>query len=159
MDFEQRLHQRLKVIEYDSAEYHQAAQLRYQLFYQEHHIPFASIFDPQEPEDLHLGIINLTTNRVLAYGRLGRQSITEFKIYQMVVVPEYQRCGLGRRVISALFEAAIDRGASLVILNARLPQVPFYQKFGFESVGEVFSSVVTKVPHIQMQKHANNQQN
>lgn len=150
---------RLKVIEYDSTEYHQAAQLRYQLFYREHHIPFASIFDPQEPEDLHLGIIDITTNSVLAYGRLGRQSITKFKIYQMVVVPEYQRCGLGSQVLSALFAAAIDRGASLVILNARLTQVPFYQKFGFESVGEVFPSVVTKEPHIQMQKQANSQQN
>jgi predicted GNAT family N-acyltransferase len=153
----ERLRQRLKVIEYGSAEYHQAAQLRYQLFYREHHIPFASIFDPQEPADLHLGIIELTTNSVLAYGRLGRQSITKFKIHQMVVVPDYQRCGLGSRVLSALFEAAIDRGASLVMLNARLTQVPFYQKFGFHSVGEVFPSVVTKELHIQMQKQANSQ--
>jgi predicted GNAT family N-acyltransferase len=143
---------RLKIIEYDSAEYHQAAQLRYQLFYREYDIPFASIFTPQELEDLHLAIVDSSTNSVLAYGRLGRASMTEFKIYQMVVVPEYQRRGLGTRVLLALFEAASDRGASLVILNARLTKIPFYRKFGFQSVGEVFPSIVTGEPHIQMQR-------
>lgn len=146
---------RLKVIEYDSAEYQQAAQLRYQLFYRQHDIPFASIFTPQELEDLHLAIVDSSTNSVLAYGRLGRASMTEFKIYQMVVVPEYQRRGLGTRVLLALLEAAIDRGASLVILNARLTKIPFYRKFGFQSVGEVFPSIVTGEPHIQMQKSIN----
>ncbi len=62
----------LRVIEYDSPEYQQAAQLRYRLFYQAHNIPFAAIFDPQEPQDLHLAITDKTTRCVLAYGRLGQ---------------------------------------------------------------------------------------
>jgi hypothetical protein len=44
----------LKLIEYGSDEYHQAVQRRYHLFYQEHNIPFESIFTPEEKQDLHL---------------------------------------------------------------------------------------------------------
>jgi predicted GNAT family N-acyltransferase len=34
----------------------------------------------------------------------------------------------------------------------------FYQKFGFEPVGEVFASSTTGVPHIKMQKDLRSQQ-
>lgn len=142
----------LKFVEYGSDEYHQAAQLRYRLFYQEHDIPFESIFDPQEEQDLHLAITASPINSVLAYGRLGQNSFNEFQIYQMVVVPEYQRHGLGMRILQSLTEAAAERGAGLLILNARITKMQFYQKFGFEPVGEVFASSMTGVPHIKMQK-------
>jgi predicted GNAT family N-acyltransferase len=143
---------RLKFIEYGSEEYSQAAILRYRLFYQEHDIPFESIFNPQEEKDLHLAITATPANRLLAYGRLGQNSLNEFQIYQMVVVPEYQGHGLGMRLLQGLLEAAIERGANLVILNARVTKMQFYQKFGFNPVGEVFASSMTGVPHIKMHK-------
>lgn len=142
----------LKFIEYGSDEYHQAAQLRYRLFYQEHDIPFESIFDSQEEQDLHLAITASPTNIVLAYGRLGQNSFNEFQIYQMVVVLEYQGHGLGMHILESLTEAAIERGASSLTLNARVTKMQFYQKFGFEPVGEIFSSSMTGVPHIKMQR-------
>jgi predicted GNAT family N-acyltransferase len=145
-------HYQLKLVEYGSDEYYQAAQLRYDLFYHEHNISFESIFESQEKQDLHLAITGSSGNRVLAYGRLGQNSLDEFQIYQMVVVPECQGQGLGKRILQALTEEAIERGASRLILNARVTKVKFYQKFNFESVGEVFASSMTGVPHIKMQK-------
>ncbi|PMB53033.1 GNAT family N-acetyltransferase [Fischerella thermalis CCMEE 5201] len=142
----------LKLVEYGSDEYHQAAQLRYHLFYQEHNIPLESIFDPQEKQDLHLAITANAGNRVLAYGRLGQNSLDEFQIYQMVVVPECQGQGLGMRILQALSEMAIERGASHLVLNARVTRVKFYQKFDFEPVGEVFASSMTGVLHIKMRR-------
>ena len=64
----------LKFVEYDSLEYRQAAKLRYRLFYQEHSIPFESIFTPQEKQNLHLVITTKREHQVLAYGRLYRKS-------------------------------------------------------------------------------------
>ena len=55
-------------------------------------------------------------------------------------------------ILRALTEAEAQEGAALVVLNARVMQAGFYQKFGFESVGEVFASSMTGVPHIKMQK-------
>ena len=142
----------LKFIDRGSPEYHQAARLRYRLFYQEHGIPFESIFNPQEEQDLHLVIKNNPDDRVLAYGRLGQNSIDEFQIHQMVVEPEYQGQGLGRIILQTLIEAAINQGANRLVLNARIPKVKFYQKSGFETIGKVFASSSTGVPHIKMQK-------
>jgi predicted GNAT family N-acyltransferase len=143
---------RLISIEYGSEAYNQAAQLRYQLFYQEHSIPFESIFDPQEAQDLHLAIIANWDDRLLAYGRLGQNHDQVFQIYQMVVLPDYQGLGLGRRLLQALITAAIDCGAHSVILNARVTKMPFYQKNGFKPVSEICASSMTGVPHIKMQK-------
>jgi len=142
----------LKLIEYGSDEYYQAAQLRYRLFYQNHDIPFESIFDEQEQQDLHVAIINTQEQRVLAYGRLAQNSPNEFQIYQMVVKPEMQGQGLGAYILRALSEAAAQQGATFVVLNARVMQAGFYQKFGFKPVSEVFASSMTGVPHIKMQK-------
>ncbi len=142
----------LKLIEYGSPEYQQAAQLRYRLFYQEHGISFAAIFDLEEQRDLHLAITANSTHRVLAYGRLAQTSRMQFQIYQMVVEPECQGQGLGKTILQALTEAAIQRGASLLTLDARVAKMQFYQKLGFEPVGEVFPSSRTGIPHIKMQK-------
>jgi predicted GNAT family N-acyltransferase len=141
-----------KLIEYGSPEYQQAAHLRYRLFYQAHSIPFAAIFDLREQQDLHLAITEHSTQRVLAYGRLGQTSSNQFQIYQMVVEPECQGQGLGKTILQALTEAAIQRGASLLTLNARVAQMQFYQKLGFQPVGEMFPSSMTGIPHIKMQK-------
>jgi predicted GNAT family N-acyltransferase len=143
---------RLKLVKYGSNEYHQAAQLRYDAFYREHNILLESIFEPREEQDLHLVITTDSENRVLAYGRLGQNSLDEFQIYQMVVVPKRQGKGLGKRILQALTTQALELGASRLILNARVTKVQFYQKLGFESVGEVFASSMTGVPHIKMQK-------
>jgi GNAT superfamily N-acetyltransferase len=88
----------------------------------------------------------------LAYGRLSQKSINKFQIYQMAVEPKYQRIGLGKLILQALIEAAISQGARFLILNARVTQVPFYKKSGFETTGKVFPSLSTGVSHIKMRK-------
>ena len=142
----------LKFIHYGSNEYYQAAQLRYRLFYQEHNIPFESIFNSYEEQNLHLAITTSIENHILAYGCLAWKSSDEFQISQMVVEPKCQRQGLGGLILQTLIEQANDRGASLVVLNARVTKVPFYQRYGFETIGEVFPSSSTGVAHIQMRK-------
>ncbi len=142
----------LKFIEYGSNEYHQAAQLRYRLFYQDHNISLEAIANSQEEQDLHLVITTTQGNQVLAYGRLAQKSFNEFQIYQMVVEPGYQKQGLGKRILQTLIKTASARGGQLLSLNARVTKIKFYQKFGFEPVGGVFASSMTGVPHIRMQK-------
>jgi predicted GNAT family N-acyltransferase len=143
---------KLEQIEYGSDRYHQAAQLRYRLFYQEHNIPLAAIFDPKEAQDWHLAILASPDRRVLAYGRLSQNCASEFQIYQMVVEPTYQGCGLGKSILQALIELAVEQGAKRVILNARVEKAGFYQKHGFQVIGEMFASSMTGIPHVRMQK-------
>ena len=140
----------LKFIGIESSEYEQAIQLRYHLFYQEHGIALEAIASPQEKLHQHLVLVD-DTGQVLAYGQLGQNSTDEFQIYQMVVEPAVQRQGLGRLILQTLVETAIEQGAQRVVLHARVTKVPFYQRSRFVSVGEVFPSVQTGVPHIKME--------
>jgi hypothetical protein len=146
----------LRWVKYGSPEYQQALALRYRLFYQEHGIPLAAIAADLEQQGDHAVITNVPEHRVLAYARLAQNSLTECQIYQMVVEPEYQGRGLGKRILQDLIDRAITLGATTLILDARVMKMGFYQKFGFEPIGEIFPSVMTGIKHIKMQKKLTN---
>jgi predicted GNAT family N-acyltransferase len=142
----------IRTIDYDGPLYHQAAQLRYQLFYQEHHIPFDSIFDETESQDTHVAIVNCADGHVIAYGRLAQNHSEESQIYQMVVDSVYQKQGFGAQLLDALAEIALNRGSQRIVLHARVAKAGFYEKLGFTAIGDVFASTTTGVPHIKMGK-------
>ena len=56
---------KLRFVKYLSPEYYQAAFLRYRLFFQEHAIPFASLFDACEKRDWHLVVTTDSDNQML----------------------------------------------------------------------------------------------
>lgn len=142
----------IRTIEYGSPLYHQTALLRYQLFYQEHHIPFDSIFDETESQDTHVAIVNCADERVIAYSRLAQNHPQKSQIYQMVVDPAYQKQGFGTQLLQTLTEIALHKGSQSVILHARVAKAGFYEKLGFTAIGDVFASSTTGVPHIKMEK-------
>jgi predicted GNAT family N-acyltransferase len=146
------LHTDIRRIEYRSPLYHQATQLRYQLFYQEHKIPFDAIFDETEPQDTHVAIVNCANDHVIAYGRLAQNHAEESQIYQMVVDPAYQKQGFGTQLLEALTEIAQNRGSQRIVLQARVAKTGFYEKLGFTAIGDVFASPTTGIPHVKMEK-------
>ena len=46
--------------------------------------------------------------------------------------------GYGDRVLRGLLDYVASAGGTLVWCDARIPAVPFYERFGFGTVGEVF---------------------
>ncbi len=148
----------IKQIELNSELYQQACQLRYQLFYQPHGLSFDSVFNSQEAESIHLGIIN--DKLLLAYGQLTQQTEQTYKIGQMVVHPNYQRQGLGKKVLAELIAIAKrgrspiaqQKDAQKIVLDARISAINFYQQLGFKKIlGTEHPSATTGVPHIYMQ--------
>lgn len=140
----------IKQIELNSELYQQACQLRYQLFYQPHGLSFDSIFNSQETESFHLGIIN--HDLLVAYGQLTQQTDQTYKISQMVVHPNYQRQGLGKKVLAELITISQQKNAQKIVLDARISAVNFYQQLGFKKImGTEHPSATTGVPHIYMQ--------
>jgi predicted GNAT family N-acyltransferase len=143
----------IKQIELNSEEYQQACQLRYQLFYQPHGLSFDSVFNIQETESIHLAIID--HNLLVAYGQLIQENERTFKIAQMVVHPNYQRQGLGKKLLAELIAISQQKHAHQIVLDARIYAINFYQQLGFKKIlGTEHPSVTTGVPHIYMQfKH------
>jgi predicted GNAT family N-acyltransferase len=140
----------IKQIELNSELYQQACQLRYQLFYQPHGLSFDSVFNSPEVESIHLAIIS--DNLLLAYGQLTQQNDRTYKIGQMVVHPNYQRQGLGKKLLAELIAIAKQKDAQKIVLDARIYAVNFYQQLGFEKIlGTEHPSAITGVPHIYME--------
>ena len=142
---------KIELINYNSEEFQQACQLRYELFYAEHSLPWHIVQDESQAEYFHAAI--LIKNSVVAYGQLVPQNNSVYKISQMVVKPSYQGQNFGSRILLFLIEQAKKEGAIALTLNARTTAVGFYQKFGFQTHGKQFPSATTGVPHITMNRN------
>lgn len=57
-------------------------------------------------------------------------------VYDLGVVPSWQRRGVGRQLMDAWLEAAVDRGADVATLNSTPAGERLYRSLGFTEVGE-----------------------
>jgi predicted GNAT family N-acyltransferase len=140
----------VELIKYNSQEFQQACQLRYELFYAEHGLSWDVVQDQRQANYFHGAI--LIQKSVVAYGQLVPQDNRIYQICQMVVKPGYQGQNYGSRILCFLIEKAQQEGAIAFTLNARLSAVGFYQKFGFQTQGEQFPSSTTGISHITMKR-------
>jgi predicted GNAT family N-acyltransferase len=164
----------LRFIQHDSPEYHEELSLREAFLHRPLGIAFLPEYREGEEHCWHLGAFGGEGSRLLGTvqarfltaegGQLpmpGRPFESEqkreylppeawVKIAQMVVHPDYQKTGLGRALMQTLEAALHDCGARRIFLNARAQAIPFYQKLGYEGVGEVF--MLKTIPHLRMEK-------
>lgn len=71
----------------------------------------------------------------LGVGRLHFNNPGEAQIRFMAVDTEYQRKGMGVRLLKALEQKAAQLGARQIVLNSRETALGFYKKQGYQSVG------------------------
>lgn len=142
---------KIELIKYNSEEFQQACQLRYELFYAEHSLPWDIVQDERQAEYFHAAI--LIKNSVVACGQLVPQDNSVYQISQMVVKPGYQGQNFGSRILLFLIEQAKQEKAISLTLHARTTAVGFYQKFGFQTHGKQFPSTTTGIPHITMNRN------
>jgi predicted GNAT family N-acyltransferase len=141
---------KVELIKYNSQEFQQACQLRYELFFAEHSLPWQIVQDERQADYFHAAI--LIAGSVVAYGQLVPQDNSVYQISQMVVKPNYQGQNLGSKILLYLIDRAREEKAIALTLNARITAVSFYQKFGFQTHGRRFLSATTGIPHITMNK-------
>jgi GNAT superfamily N-acetyltransferase len=89
--------------------------------------------------------------RAVAVGRLLILSPTEGQIRSMATAEDMRGQGLGQQIIRYLEQAARDAGITVITLNARKDAIPFYEKLGYERVGEG-PLLFGKIPHAAMRK-------
>ena len=78
------------------------------------------------------------TARLLPHGHIGR----------MAVMKEWRKKGVGRAILHILLKEMLNRGMSRATLNAQVTAIGFYQKFGFQIVGNEF--IDADIPHVKM---------
>jgi predicted GNAT family N-acyltransferase len=119
----------------DDAEREACYAVRMKVFVEEQGVPPWEEIDSYDDTAQHFliednGVI-VGTARLLDYGDgVG-------KIGRVAILPEYRGKGFGRDLMWYVMGAGF-RLFHMLILDAQLPVIPFYERLGFEAEGEVF---------------------
>jgi ribosomal protein S18 acetylase RimI-like enzyme len=111
--------------------------------------PEGSEADDIEDQCYHLAAIE--GHRVIAVGRLQFNTPHQGQLRYMAVSPEYQGQGIGRLLADAFETEAANRGCTDIILDAREPAVPFYQRLGYHIIDKSYL-LFNEIQHYRMQK-------
>ena len=132
-------------------EFKQYYSLRYKILRKPWGQPRGSERDNEDEISHHRMIIDEATGDAIAVGRLQFNTREESQIRYMAVADNYQGQGLGSKIVTALEDIALDKGASRIILQARSNAVQFYQSNGYEIV-EKTHLLFDEIQHWLMKK-------
>lgn len=107
--------------------------VRAQVFITEQGVPEHLEWDGKDTQAVHLiaetaGGLAIGTTRLLPDGRIGRTA----------VLPDYRGRGVGSALLEQALRVARQQGLRTLSLHAQIQVVAFYERFGFEPVGERF---------------------
>ena len=107
--------------------------VRARVFVTEQGVPEHLEWDGKDAQAVHLIAatadgVAIGTARLLPGGRIGR----------MAVLPDYRGQGVGSALLKHALVIARQQGLRTLTLSAQIQVVPFYQRFGFETVGDCF---------------------
>ncbi len=132
-----------------SSLYQQAVQLRQAILRTPLGLAFTAEQLAAEKDAIHF--VALSEGLVVGAVFLHRYTEDTLQVRQMVVAPTFERRGIGRQLLrAAIAFAAAQKGVHEVMMHARVSAVPFYEKEGFQSVGDVFEELT--IPHITMRQ-------
>lgn len=132
----------------DEAIIEMAHAVRRRVFIDEQGVSEAVEMDGRDQAATHVVLTDGSTPVATARLRLPEETIA--KIERVAVVPDYRGEGLGGRVMAIAESTAVDRGATNALLHAQVRVREFYDRLGYEAVGEPFDEA--GIPHVEMVK-------
>ena len=75
---------------------------------------------------------------------------TEMQLRAMAVRSEWQRMGIGRKLVQEAEQFCRAKGYKKIVLHARKVAMGFYTRLGYTAFGEEFTEV--GIPHFMMEK-------
>jgi ribosomal protein S18 acetylase RimI-like enzyme len=135
-------------IRHGSAAYRASVALRQEILRKPLGLDFTERELEQERSDYHL--VCQEDGELVGCLVLVPQGGSEVRMRQVAVTPRAQGRGIGRALTEFAEDFARRRGFSRVTLHARVTAVPFYEKLGYERVGDQFEAVT--IPHWSMEK-------
>ena len=131
-------------------EFKQYYSLRYKILRKPWGKPRGSERDNEDEISHHRMIID-EAGDAIAVGRLQVNTKEEAQIRYMAVEDNYQGKGLGSKIVTALEDIALDKGANRIILQARKNAVQFYQRNGYKVVEKSYI-LFDEIQHWLMKK-------
>jgi len=132
----------------DNNYYLQGVALRKQLFFKNLKNAQELIDDVYENQSIH--VIAIENEIVYGTGRLTFSNNTAI-ISQMTVDPNKQRNGVGTKILKNLISISnANNLISKIEMSARVSAISFYEQFNFKTIGEIYASKKTGIPHQKM---------
>lgn len=138
----------IREILFDSSEYKEALKLRYQVLRAPLGLQFSAEEMAKEPVCFHFAA--LQAGQVVGCLLLMPLDSSRVKMRQVAVSPTLQRAGVGKALVISAETAARQRSFREIVLHARDTAVGFYDRLGYERVGELF--LENTIPHLLMRK-------
>ena len=129
-----------------NSELYELLKARFAVFYIEQNIRYQD-FDGIDYNAIHLALHQ--KGHVLAYARLFKGKERGQWILGRMLTTERGK-GHGRYILLQAISEAERQGAKTLVLHAQIQVVPFYKKFGFETLEKPF--IEAGIPHITMIK-------
>lgn len=132
-------------------EIYEVLALRQEVFVVEQYCPYQDA-DNKDFDSFHLLGKN-EHNHLVTYARLIPKGISypnATSIGRILSAPKYRAAGMGRKLLDAsLRHMKILFGEQTIRIGAQCYLLGFYQKFGFEAVGDTY--LEDGIPHIEME--------
>jgi GNAT superfamily N-acetyltransferase len=140
----------LKIVEatYNTPLYRSLLDLRDRILRQPLGLNFTEEQFLAEKNDIHLAA--LYEGIPIGCLVLTPQSKTKIKFRQMAIEAIYRGRGFGKLLLDRAENIARDLSYCHIFLHARETAVGFYQKSGYQTIGELFIEVT--IPHQKMEK-------
>jgi len=138
----------------DPADLEKALAVRRQVFIEEQQVPEEIEIDQYDQE--------MTTQHLLAFDHDGNPVGTArfrpygdgvCKVERVAVLQSQRGTGIGKRIMEAIENEAKQAGYHTLKLNAQTHAQRFYEKLGYEAVGETFMEA--DIEHVTMIKRLN----
>lgn len=141
----------VKFIDWNSPDGFAARSIRFNVFVDEQKVPAQLELDETDLTAIHALAI-LANGSPCGTGRLFPDpgNPTAAHIGRMAVLKEHRQLGCGSALLSALIDHARDAGYTTAILSAQIHAQGFYQRHGFNPIGEIYEEA--GIPHQAMQR-------
>jgi len=138
----------IKMIDYHSKDYSQEQELRDHVLRKPLGMSLYNENMEAEQHDVHIGaFIDGILAGVLI---LTKINAAEIKMRQVAVDEASRKRHIGTEMVLFAEVYAKKNGYSTMLLNARKTAVGFYEKLGYETIGEEFLEI--NIPHFKMRK-------
>lgn len=138
----------LKFININSALYKETIKIREEQFFKNMENSSDLIQDSFEANGIHLVCLN--NDEVIGTGRLNIEAQTSI-ISQMAIKTEYQKRGVGAKILKELVRYSKEKKVTRIKLSARETAIAFYKKFNFMAFGDTYPSKKTGIIHKEME--------
>lgn len=137
-----------RIIRYNSPEYQQSLNLRYQLLRK----PLGRVISKEDvatdKESTHYGAFY--KGKLIGTGKLEKETDEVFWVRQIAVDNAFQGKGVGKELMASLEQEAVKQGCKRLLLHARATAVDFYRKLGYYTTSSEYA--VMSIPHFDMEK-------